>query len=776
MPSKSTRAAIARASPEPSRQLTLFISYSRSDMELADRLVAALEGEEFRCLIDRRDLKYGEKWRGVLREFIAEADTIVFLVSPRSIVSQWCRWEAMEVAKLAKRLVPVVIEPVPNDALPPEIADWHLMPFDTSGDFDGQLRAIVDTLRADRPWIVEHTRLSLLAASWNSNDRHQDRLLQGDALAAAEDWKSKPRKNDLRPDPLVEAYISESRAAAVRRARRRTRLSFAIALGAILLAAVAAWQSLVATNNARIADEQRKIAQESERAAQAALAAEKEARAAEAARRKEIEEIGNLADTNPNFRIPTFKDYTNKHTAWIELSMPQEAREFEYSVLVLEGKALLASDYSSIPYVSKNSFTALNRSIVLGGGRARFELCATYFDTVAKKYVRYRRSFDEDARVAASDGKTANAMQPAISDGPPRIESASQRLSCLEQLESAGVPTSGLERPAWHSSPPLSSEVPSGTQGASTLPPGSDTDLPADAGAEAASRVKALFAGDVNLGFSVWREQGEGTAHALCTIGSTVEASDVTYRVMVTDKSGQRRVWQGELAALNPNEHYSPTGEDGVAANTISAGELEARVCMAFRDKRTGQYIRKEAELVRSAQQVARQQLDTTPMDLVQQAPPSFEISSETLSCLKDSGEGNMADAAAAAEPQTPVVESKSGPPATIPSAWLHNGLPMRTATKGKRITIRYLTPQTGAGSDAGSNRLLFDGIVEGNEITGNARIFQSGCQPAIFAATGALSDDKRRIALRGTAPRLSVDCSVLDRGHQELILEAAEP
>jgi hypothetical protein len=83
--------------------LKIFISYSRPDMATADSLVAALEAAGFTVFIDRRDLPYGEQWQQVLYEYIRDSDTVVFLVSERSVSSQWVRWELQQVTDLKKR-------------------------------------------------------------------------------------------------------------------------------------------------------------------------------------------------------------------------------------------------------------------------------------------------------------------------------------------------------------------------------------------------------------------------------------------------------------------------------------------------------------------------------------------------------------------------------------------------------------------------------------------------------------------------------------------------
>ena len=244
---------------EPAK-LNIFISYSRSDMVFADRLVAVLEGRGFICLIDRRDLQYGEEWQAVLRDFIRQADTVIYVVSPRSIASQWCRWEVAEVASLSKRLVPIVLEQVPQEQLPPQIGVVHLMPFGGSVEFDRQIGVLERVLLTDRGWVQQHTRLSSLALKWDAGARSRDSLLRGAELVEAEVWKSKPTKAKLAPDPLVEAFISDSRGNAIRSQRTRTRISSGIAIGALVLSGLAGWQGWLAIKNGQLAIEQRDAA------------------------------------------------------------------------------------------------------------------------------------------------------------------------------------------------------------------------------------------------------------------------------------------------------------------------------------------------------------------------------------------------------------------------------------------------------------------------------------------------------------------------------------
>ena len=147
-------------------KLRIFMSYSRSDMISADAHVAALESEGFAVTIDRRDLPYGEKWQEVLYEYIRDCDTVVFLVSERSIQSQWVRWELQQVTDLRKRLIPIMLDLCLPESLPPAIVCIEVLP--KQGVFSPELHVmhLVQALNTDRAWITEATKLQSRALDW----------------------------------------------------------------------------------------------------------------------------------------------------------------------------------------------------------------------------------------------------------------------------------------------------------------------------------------------------------------------------------------------------------------------------------------------------------------------------------------------------------------------------------------------------------------------------------------------------------------------------------
>jgi hypothetical protein len=199
-----------------SRRLRAFVSYARSDADAAARLVQLLEAEGFEITIDTRDLPFGEEWQAELDHYIRQSDTVIWLVSPASIHSKWCRWELDKVAQYRKRLVPIMLAEVPPADLPGEIGRIQVLPH--TGVFDlanaAQARLLTDTLRANRSWLKEHTRLAERARLWAGARRSPDWLLRGAELAAAEQWRD--ARPEAGPDPgtAVLDLIHSSRIAA----------------------------------------------------------------------------------------------------------------------------------------------------------------------------------------------------------------------------------------------------------------------------------------------------------------------------------------------------------------------------------------------------------------------------------------------------------------------------------------------------------------------------------------------------------------------------------
>lgn len=138
-----------------SATLKLFTSYSRADLAFADELVAALAYDgRFQVTIDRSSIIEGEDWQARLGALIADADTIVFILSPASAQSSVCAWEVEEAHRLAKRILPVLAAPLGTIAAPARLAALNYVRFDPQEDgrprsFMAGLTALARALNTD---------------------------------------------------------------------------------------------------------------------------------------------------------------------------------------------------------------------------------------------------------------------------------------------------------------------------------------------------------------------------------------------------------------------------------------------------------------------------------------------------------------------------------------------------------------------------------------------------------------------------------------------------
>lgn len=212
--------------PEADR-LRVFLSYARADgAALADELVAGLELLGFEPVIDRRDIAAAEDWEQRLDALIRAADTVLFLLSPRSLQSPRCAWEVERALALSKRVVPVTVQPVAEDEVPAALRRLNFIDFGPGQSFARSLGRLAEALRVDLAWIREHTRLAALAARWSERGRDEALLLRGGELQAAQDWIALWHAGAPAPTDAQRALIAASAEAnALRDSAERQRVA-----------------------------------------------------------------------------------------------------------------------------------------------------------------------------------------------------------------------------------------------------------------------------------------------------------------------------------------------------------------------------------------------------------------------------------------------------------------------------------------------------------------------------------------------------------------------
>jgi hypothetical protein len=256
----------------------VFVSYSRANSQFADEIEAGLEYDGgFEVLIDRHDIHEGEEWKKRLGALIAQADTVVFILSRQSAASPICQWEVEHARGLSKRIIPIQAESLGDLEAPPALAALNYVRFDEGRSFMAGLTGLRRALKTDIEWLREHTRLLTRAQEWQAADKAENRLLSGSDIPAAKAWLDRSPAEGLQPTELHRDFIQASdqaetlrlsaereRAEKLERAVRRTRTALGVA---VVLACVAGGVGWYATRQRQVAEAATREAQRQEQLA-----------------------------------------------------------------------------------------------------------------------------------------------------------------------------------------------------------------------------------------------------------------------------------------------------------------------------------------------------------------------------------------------------------------------------------------------------------------------------------------------------------------------------
>lgn len=118
--------------------MKLFLSYSRHDSAMVDRLREDLEAGGHDIWLDTDDIRGGDRWRSSIAEAIGEADGVILLISSQSMASENVSRELSVADDLDKPIIPVRLE---SSEIPPEFQfllagiqyiDFELRPYESA--------------------------------------------------------------------------------------------------------------------------------------------------------------------------------------------------------------------------------------------------------------------------------------------------------------------------------------------------------------------------------------------------------------------------------------------------------------------------------------------------------------------------------------------------------------------------------------------------------------------------------------------------------------------
>src|SRR5215216_6283471 len=240
---------------------SLFISYSRKDIESARKMTEAFKGQGLDFWIDWEGIPLTVDWWKEIQKGIEEADVFVFLISPDSAKSIVCRQEITYAANNGKRLIPIIVRDIQADESPSELGTLNWIFLRETDNFSITFDKLITAIKTDFEWVQTHRELQVKALEWEREKKDASFLLRGKDLQDAEQQLVIHAGKNPIPTDLQREYVLKSRQATDR--QRRITTSIAIA-GAILLAVLAVFgfvQASLATANAKESERNASTAQ-----------------------------------------------------------------------------------------------------------------------------------------------------------------------------------------------------------------------------------------------------------------------------------------------------------------------------------------------------------------------------------------------------------------------------------------------------------------------------------------------------------------------------------
>ena len=199
----------------PGDGVSVYISYSRTDLMAVDRISEALRSAGFNIVRDFEQIAPGEDWNNRIEKLIEEADKFLFLLSPDSANSSSLAGELQRALSLGKAIVPVLIRKVDPSQIPKEIAVFNFIYMRDESDQQG-MRNLIAALSTDIDWVREQTRYLQRATEWEAGGRPTNRLLSGSDVPLAKAWAARRPKHAPKLIDLILDFIRASEVEEVR--------------------------------------------------------------------------------------------------------------------------------------------------------------------------------------------------------------------------------------------------------------------------------------------------------------------------------------------------------------------------------------------------------------------------------------------------------------------------------------------------------------------------------------------------------------------------------
>ena len=187
-----------------------FICYDVADQTIRNEVVRLLARQAITTWRHDQDIHEGTNFTRAIEVGIETADNFLYFLSPASIQSSYCQQELEHALRYHKRIIPLLISPMPLANIPESIRNLQYLNF-THGI---QLDPLLKILRHDQAYYEQHKVLLARALQWQQAHQQPAFLLRGHNLNNALIWL-RLNKDRLEHPPTEhhQALITASEAA-----------------------------------------------------------------------------------------------------------------------------------------------------------------------------------------------------------------------------------------------------------------------------------------------------------------------------------------------------------------------------------------------------------------------------------------------------------------------------------------------------------------------------------------------------------------------------------
>jgi len=105
----------------------VFLSYAAEDRAWVKEFTSALHDAGVNGFFDAAELSPGEPWADRLEQALRQSRVLVLIISPSTAGSPRTLFELGAAVGANKRVIPVLVDDVPSDALPPLVRKYQIL-------------------------------------------------------------------------------------------------------------------------------------------------------------------------------------------------------------------------------------------------------------------------------------------------------------------------------------------------------------------------------------------------------------------------------------------------------------------------------------------------------------------------------------------------------------------------------------------------------------------------------------------------------------------------